>query len=40
MNANLQLSEDKGLAEGKIRPSRLSRSAKKTTGKTSMMCPA
>lgn len=33
---NLLLLEDKGLAEGKMRPSMLSRRAKKTIGNTSM----
>lgn len=36
MNANLRLSEDNGLDEGKRRPSKLRRRAKKMMGKTSM----
>lgn len=35
-NANLRLSKTKGPAEGKRRPSKLSRSAKKMMGKTSI----
>ncbi|KAF2916313.1 hypothetical protein DAI22_09g109800 [Oryza sativa Japonica Group] len=33
---NLRLSQEKGLAEGKRRPSMLNRSARNTMGKTSM----
>lgn len=37
MDPNLPLSDDKGLDDGKSRPSKLSRSAKKIMGNTSIM---
>lgn len=40
IDANLMLSETKGLAEGKKSPSRFNLSGKKTMGKTSIKCAA